>query len=130
MTDFLKNIQTSLGLYPTSRNHFQLKIKAYYNAISNGRISEDLMKTLICEITELEYDSYRRFWNKYPKSKKRYSEYKIQDIEHPYIHYAVIDFFKEKAPSTYKSNCKIIFQMNEEQFALLEKSKRNYYEMF
>ena len=130
MNNLLKNIQTYFGLYPTSRNHFHLKIRDYYYKISNERIPENLMKTLICEITELEYDSYRRFWNKYPKSKKRYSEYKMEDIEHPYIHYAIIDFFKEKSPASYRIYSQIILQMNEAQFSFLEKSKQDYYEMF
>ena len=130
MNNLLKNIQTYFGLYPTSRNHFHLKIRDYYNTISNGRIPEDLINSLICEITEFEYDSYRRLWAISPKSKKRYSKYKIEGIEHPNIHYEVFYFFKERASSLYKSYCQIIFQMDEEQFSLFEKKKQEYYGMF
>lgn len=130
MSNTIETIQTFLGLYPTSRNHFHLKIKNVYDKISDRRISEDLLKTLICEVTEEQYDCYRRFWNKYPKSKKRYSNFKIEDLNHPSIHDLIIKFFKEKTPANYVVNCMIMLEMEEVSFLAYEKSRQEFYDMF
>jgi hypothetical protein len=85
-----------------------------------------LLKDLIDKITDTQYKTYDRFWNQYPKSRKRYSELKMADLEHPFTHYEMTDFFKLKDPLNYKHFSKILLKMNDEEFDNYEVRKYHF----
>ena len=108
------------------KENFHSKIEKYYLELSEDKIPKNLLNELVDKITNSQYDNYKRFWNQYPKSRKRYSELKIEDLEHPFIRYEIIDFFKEKVQSNYQTFSKILLVMNDEEFMNYEKSKYQY----
>ena len=109
-----------------SKENFHSKIEKYYLEIAVDQIPVDLLNVLINKITDSQYDNYKRFWKQYPKSRKRYSELKIEDLEHPFVRYLIIDFFKTKAQSNYLKFSKILLGMNDEEFRNFEISKYQY----
>lgn len=105
------------------KQNFYSKIKEYYFEVSNDRIPTELLNEIILKVTDRIYDDYRRFWKEYPKSRKRYSTLKLQDIENPFVHYLITDFLKEKEPTEYRNFSKILFKMDDVAFDNYEKQK-------
>lgn len=106
-----------------SKEIFYSKIEKYYLELAVDQIPVDLLNELIDRITDSQYDNYKRFWKQYPKSRKGYSELKIEDLEHPVVRYLIIDFFKMKTQSNYQKFSKILLKMNDEEFRNYEISK-------
>lgn len=109
-----------------SKENFRSKIEKYYLDIAEDQIPVDLLNSLVDKITDSQYDNYKRFWKQYPKSRKRYSELKIEDLEHPFVRYIIIDFFKTKTQSNYQKFSKTLLRMNDEEFRNYEISKYQY----
>jgi hypothetical protein len=109
-----------------SKENFRSKIEKYYLDIAEDQIPVDLLNALVDKITDSQYDNYKRFWKQYPKSRKRYSELKIEDLEHPFVRYIIIDFFKIKTQSNYQKFSKTLLRMNDEEFRNYEISKYQY----
>jgi len=108
------------------KESFRRKIETYYSELAGNDIPTDLIKELVDKITDRQYSDYCRFWSQYPKSRKRYSELKMADLEHPFTHYEVMDFFKLKDPLNYRKFSKIFLKMNDEEFSNYEISKYQY----
>lgn len=85
-----------------------------------------LLQELVEKVTEIEYSEYIRFWNQYPKSRKRYSELKMEDLEHPFLYYSISWFLKEKDPENYKRYSMILFKMSESELSDYEYKKYLY----
>src|SRR5690606_1028230 len=98
----------------------------YFIGLADNRIPTDLLEEIILIVTDQIYNDYSRFWKQYPKSRKRYSKLKLEDIEHPFIRYRITDFLKAKVRSEYRSYSKILFQMNDDEFDDFEKQKEWY----
>lgn len=109
-----------------SRENFQSMIEKYYSELAGNHIPTDLLNGLINKITDSQYDNYKRFWNQYPKSRKRYSELKIDDLEHPFTRYMMTDFFKQIDPLNYQKYSKILLKMNDDEFRDYEIKKYQY----
>lgn len=109
-----------------SKKNFQSKIKTYFNDLSENKIPVDLITELVDKITVSKYDDYKRFWNQYPKSRKRYSKLKLEDLQHPFIHYIITDFFKDKDLVNYKKYSMILLKMTEKEFSDYEMKKHQY----
>ena len=105
---------------------FHKKIENYFNEIAENRIPKKLMKELINQITNVEYYKYKRFWEQYPKSRKRYSKLKLEDLKHPFINYQITDFFKQNNYENYEKYSLILLKMNEKEFEEYEISKYQY----
>ncbi len=95
---------------------FYSKIEEYYVGLSDNRIPTELLNEIISKVTDLIYSDYKRFWKQYPKSRKRYSTLKMDDIEHPFVHYLITDFLNQKANMKSRNFSKILFKMNDEEF--------------
>ena len=102
---------------------FHDKIKKYYLDLANNQIPINLLIELIDKITITQYDNYKRFWNQYPKSRKRYSVLKHNDLEHPFTYYEITDFFKYKDFDNYKTYSMILLIMTEDEFNNYEMKK-------
>jgi hypothetical protein len=112
------------GLEP--KKNFRDKIEKYYTEIVNNQIPSTLLKELIDKITDTQYSNYDRFWKQYPKSRKRYSTLKIEDLEHSFTHDEITDFLKQKDSVNYRKFAKILFSMNDEEFNSYEIRKHQY----
>ena len=109
-----------------SRENFHNKIEKFYFDIADNRIPKDLLNGLVDKITDTQYDNYKRFWAQYPKSRKRYSELKLSDLDHPFIYYVISDFFKDKDFVNYKNFSMILLKMTDDEFNDYEKHKYQY----
>ena len=97
-------------------SEFYSKIKEYYIEISDNQIPMKLLNGIISKVSEEIYIDYNRSWKKYPKSRKRYSTLKMEDIEHPSIFYMLTDYLEEKKISESRKFSKILFKMDDEEF--------------
>ena len=96
-----------------SKDSFRHHEANYFTELAGNQIPIDLLYELIDKITNIQYDNYKRFWNQYPKSRKRYSKLKLEDLEHPFIHYLIIDFFKHKKFENYRKFFLILLKLTE-----------------
>jgi SOS response regulatory protein OraA/RecX len=103
--------------------NFQAEIEEYFLGVSKNRIPTNLLNEIISRVTEEIYSDYKRFWKQYPKSRKRYSKLKIEDIEHSFVRYRITDFLKTNKPTEYRDFSKILFNMTDEEFDEYEKHK-------
>lgn len=108
------------------KHNFYSEIKAYYHGVSDNQIPIDLLNQIIAKVTDEIYGRYKRSWKKYPKSRKRYSKLKLEDIEGSFIHYDITDFLIKKELLEYRAYSKILFKMNDEEFEEYEKRKHWY----
>jgi len=98
------------------KKNFYSKINEYYVGLSNNLIPTELLNEIISKVTDQIYSDYKRFWKEYPKSRKRYSTLKMEDINHPYVHFMITDFLNEKRIFNSREYSKILFKMNDEEF--------------
>ena len=98
------------------KREFYSKIEEYYIGIADNQIPMELLNEIISKVTDRIYSDYKRFWKQYPESRKRYSTLKMDDIENPYIHFLITDFFEEENIAESRNFSKILFKMNEEEF--------------
>jgi SOS response regulatory protein OraA/RecX len=108
------------------RNNFRLEIEEYYNKLSNNRIPEELLNEIIEKVTDMIYSDYKRFWQQYPKSRKRYSKLKLEDVEHSFVRYMITDFLKKRNLPEYRDLSKVIFDMTDSELDEYEKNKYLY----
>ena len=99
------------------KREFYSKIEEYYVGLADKQIPTDLLYEIISKVTDQIYSDYKRFWKQYPKSRKRYSTLKMDDIDHSFVRYSITDFLNEKGISESRSFSKILFKMNDKEFA-------------
>lgn len=109
-----------------SKENFHKKIEKYYLELSENQIPSELLSGLIDKIADTQYDNYKRFWNQYPKSRKRYSTLQLEDLEHPFTHYEITDSLKQKDFANYRNFSKILLRMTDEEFNEYEMIKNQY----
>ncbi|GAL82756.1 hypothetical protein JCM19274_2479 [Algibacter lectus] len=97
--------------------------------LADGKISEDVIAELSKELSESQYEFYKQCWKKYPKSKRRYSEFDLKDLNHPSVHYQIMDFFKSQPNSNYAGLSRQLLNLNETEFTELEKRKNQFENM-
>ncbi|BAO54812.1 hypothetical protein [Nonlabens marinus] len=98
------------------RQDFQSKIEEYYFELAEGQVPNELLNQIISKVTDQVYSDYKRFWKQYPKSRKRYSALKMDDIEHLFILYMITDFLHEDNFSDSRRYSKILFKMNNDEY--------------
>jgi hypothetical protein len=98
------------------KREFYSKIEKYYTGIAKNQIPMELLNEIILKVTDSIYSDYKRFWKQYPKSRKRYSTLKMVDLENPFIHFLITDFFEERKTTESRNFSKILFKKNEEEF--------------
>ena len=108
------------------KKNFHLEIEEYYNGVSNNKIPKELLTEIIEKVTAQVYDDYKRFWKQYPKSRKRYSNLKLEDLKHPFVYYLITELLRKKKLDQYKHFSKILFGMNDLELDDYEKNKFEY----
>jgi hypothetical protein len=98
------------------KREFYSKIEEYYIGIADNQIPMELLNQIILKVTDRIYSNYERSWKQYPKSRKRYSTLKMVDLENPFIHFLITDFFEERKITESRNFSKILFKKNEEEF--------------
>lgn len=106
--------------------NFYKTISDYFSRLAGNEIPKDLFQELVDKITNTQYENYKRFWKQYPKSRKRYSKLKIEDLEHPFTQYELTDFLKKKDFDNYKKFSMILLSMTENEFSDYETRKYQY----
>lgn len=71
-------------------------------------------------ITDHYFEQYSRFGLQYPKSAKRYSTFKIDDLNHPDVDKMVIEYFKEKTGSRYTDFATVVLDISFEELHKVE----------
>ncbi|MEY2670650.1 MAG: hypothetical protein RLZZ577_966 [Bacteroidota bacterium] len=108
------------------KKNFHLEIEQYYNGVSNNEIPKELLIEIIEKVTDKIYEDYKRFWEQYPKSRKRYSKLKLEDLKHPFVCYLITDLLRKKQLVKYKHFSKILFGKNDTELDEYEKGKYDY----
>ena len=108
------------------KTEFYKKVENYYSLLSCNNIPKNLMQEIINQISDKIYSDYSRFWQQYPKSRKRYSKLKLEDLEHSFIHFHIIDFLKFKDFDNYEKYSLILLKMNKKEFEELKTYKHQY----
>lgn len=108
------------------KESFHREIENYYTEISNNGIPKELLTEIIEKVTDKIYDDYKRFWEQYPKSRKRYSKLKLEDLKHPFVYYLITDLLRKKKLVEYRYFSKILLAKNDVEFDEYEKGKYDY----
>ncbi len=108
------------------KKNFYAEIEEYYTGISDNTIPIELLAEIIEKVTDKIYADYKRFWKQYPKSRKRYSKLKLEDLEHDFVYYLITDFLKQKELSEYRNFSKTLLKMDDTEFGEYEKRKHWY----
>ena len=108
------------------KTEFYKKVENYYSLLSENNIPRNLMQEIINQISDKIYSDYSRFWEQYPKSRKRYSKLKLEDLKHPFINYQITDFFKQNDFENYEEYSMILLKMNVKEFKEYEINKNQY----
>ena len=105
------------------KKNFYTEIEEYYTGISNNRMPTELLNEIIAKATDKIYADYQRFWKQYPKSRKRYSKLKLEDLEHDFVYFLITEFIKKTEPNEYRNFSKVLLKMNDEEFDKYEERK-------
>jgi hypothetical protein len=105
------------------KKNFYTEIEGYYAGVSKNEIPTELLTEINEKVTDQVYADYKRFWKQYPKSRKRYSKLKLEDLEHDFIYFLITDFLKQKHLSDYRNLSKVLLNMNDKEFDEYEKRK-------
>jgi len=112
------------------KNSFFLKIEKFYSELANDKVPKEFITELSEILTESQFKSYKNSWKKYPKSRKRYSEFDVKDLNHPFVHYQIMDFFRKLPNTSYvRFSCQLL-NLSETEFAEFEKRKNQFENMF
>lgn len=110
----------------TRRNFFN-KIYSYYHETIGKQIPHEYLNELSEEITDHYFNQYSRFRFQYPKSIKRYSTFRIDDLNHPDVYDIIIRYFKKKTNSNYPYYVTIILNMSFTELKEYEYQRQQYY---
>jgi len=108
---------------------FQSKIEKHFLTLADNKIPKENVIELSEYISNLIYEYYKECWKKYPKSRKRYSELKIEDLNNPFYQHRIFDFLKSKPDNNYIGFTRQLLGLNESEFLEFEKRKNEYENM-
>ncbi len=100
-TEYTLVQKSNRNLMQSKQEFFKIIYQFYYNRVGE-QIQELFLKELSEEITNHYYHQYSKYRFDYPKSVKRYSTFKVEDLNHPEITDIVIKYFKNKIGDDYQ----------------------------
>jgi hypothetical protein len=113
-----------------AKQEFFNNIHNHYVNISDSKVPLELVNELSEVVTNYYYEQYRRFWEQYPKSAKRYSTFQLKDLDHPTAFEMVIKYFKNKRSDCYRDFSQQLLNMSEEELIKFEKNREDFYKMW
>ena len=105
------------------KKNFYTEIKDYYVGVSKNKIPTEFLTEINEKVTDKIYGDYKRFWKQYPKSRKRYSKLKLEDLEHDFVYFLITEFTQKSEPNEYRNYSKVLLKMNDEEFDKYEERK-------
>jgi len=105
------------------KKSFYAEIEEYYVGISKNGITTQLPAVITEKVTDKIYADYKRFWKQYPKSRKRYSKLKLEDLEHDFVYFLITEFIQKYDLNEYRNYSKKLLKMNDEEFDKYEDRK-------
>jgi hypothetical protein len=105
------------------KKNFYTEIEKYYVEVSENGIPTELLGEIIEKVTDKIYADYKRFWKQYPKSRKRYSKLKLEDLEHDFVYFLITEFIQKSELNEYRNYSKVLLKMNDEEFDKYEEKK-------
>ena len=108
------------------KKNFYAEIEEYYVGVSKNGIPNELLTEIIKKVTDKIYADYKRFWKQYPKSRKRYSKLKLEDLEHDFVYFLITEFIQKSELNEYRNYSKVLLKMNDEEFDKYEERKHWY----
>ncbi|PWH83238.1 hypothetical protein DIS18_01415 [Algibacter marinivivus] len=112
-----------------SKKEFFSKVEKHFTDLSVSKIPENTLNELSEYISNLIYKYYKDCWKKYPKSRKRYSELKIEDLDNLFYQHRIFDFLKSKTETNFiEFTCQLL-GLNETEFIEFEKRKNQFENM-
>lgn len=112
-----------------SKEEFYSKIKNYFLDLSGDLIPTIITTELSKYVTNLVFEIYQRRWKKFPKSRKRYSELVVEDLQSPYFQHRIFDFLKETTGHKHTVYTRQILGLSKSEFIEFEKRKNQYENM-
>lgn len=106
-----------------SKKSFYTDIEEYNVEISKNGIPTGLQNEIIEKVMDKIYADYKRFWKQHPKSRKRYSKLKLEDLEHDFVYFLITEFIQKSELNEYRNYSKILLKMNDEEFDKYEDRK-------
>ena len=110
-----------------TKQEFYDTIYRYYTDRVGEKISSTFLNELTERITEHYYEQYSRFRIQYPKSVKRYSTFKIDDLEHPEVTEIIINYLKEIFGDQYTEKAMIMLNMSFDELKMFEENRAAYH---
>ena len=110
----------------TKQDFFNV-IYNHYTEKVGKRISPELLRGLSEKITDHYFEQYSGFKVQYPKSAKRYSTFKMDDLNHPNVTEMVINYFRQKAGDKYADYATIVLECSVNDLNKFEKNREDYY---
>jgi hypothetical protein len=108
------------------KKSFYAEIEEYYIGIYKNEIPNELLTEIIEKVTDKIYTDYKQFWKQYPKSRKRYSKLKLEDLEHDFIYFMITEFIQKSELNEYRNYSKVLLKMNDNEFDKYEERKHWY----
>ncbi|MDG1509148.1 MAG: hypothetical protein P8Q53_05150 [Flavobacteriaceae bacterium] len=105
------------------KKNYYAEIKDYYVGVSKNKVPTDFLTEINEKVTDKVYSDYKRFWKQYPKSRKRYSKLKLEDLEHDFVYFLITEFTQKSEPNEYRNYSKVLLKMNDEEFDKYEERK-------
>jgi Lhr-like helicase len=111
------------------KKQFFSKIENYYLDLAQNNIPKELIVELSRQLTERLYEFYKDYRKNIPKSRKRYSELRIEDLDLPFVHDMIMDFFKQRPNTSYVKFSSQLLNMTEREFLEYERKKNQFESM-
>ena len=105
------------------KKNYYAEIKDYYVGVSKNKVPTDFLTEINEKVTDKVYSDYKRFWKQYPKSRKRYSKLKLEDLEHDFVYFLITEFTQKSEPNEYRNYSKVLLKMDDEEFDKYEERK-------
>ena len=112
------------------RQKFHAKIFEYYSNLAESNIPKTIVNSISWQIANEQHEFYKRAWKKYPKSRKRYSQFLIKDLNHPQVHDDIIHYLKTYHIDNFITYGSILIQMTPKEFIEYEKKREEFRDMF
>ncbi len=98
--------------------------------LANERIPVDDLEDISNLISYQQHNRYTDCWTKYPKSRKRYSKFNVEDLDQPYIQIEILSLLKRKYPDNYLNFSTILLDKNKDEIIELIKKQKEFQAMF
>lgn len=110
-----------------TKQEFYNIIYQYYADRVGDKISTIFLNGLTRRIADHYFEQYSRFRIQYPISVKRYSTFKIEDLEHPEVTEIVINYFKEMVGKPYAEKAMLVLGLSLSELKKFEEYKEAYH---